>query len=172
MKKSSHTKWKHNDIKAEALKYSTRTAFKKNNYAAYQASHKQNTIDEVCLHMKISGKRFQPMKPAILYYFSITINNTQVWKIGITNYTIEDRYYRRDVDRMENITIWNFKLGSEALYQESLIKKLYKKYLYIGETPFTDGTKTTECFYCDIMDIEIDNGIMFRECDFNGEPIE
>ena len=137
-------------LEAEALKYTTKTEFKKGSYGAYQAACRRGIIDDIGGHMVPDIHSFQPMKPAILYYFKID----NVWKIGVTNYTLKDRYYKRDRARMSNIIEWEFKLGAEALSHEQSILKMYSAYKYTGPTPFTDGTSTTECFTCDIYNLE------------------
>lgn len=134
------------EIRIEALKYTTKTAFKRGHYGMYQAACRQGIIDKVGSHMELDIHSFNPMKPAILYYFKIQ----NVWKIGITNYTLKDRYYKRDRDLMSAIRIWEFELGSDAYQHEQTILKLNKEYQYTGDTPFTDGTGSTECFMCDI----------------------
>ena len=140
------------ELRLEALKYNTRTEFKRGNYGMYQSACRKGIIDDIGSHMQLNIRSFQPMKPAILYYFKIM----DVWKIGITNYTLEDRYYKRDRDKMSEIKTWNYELGADALSAEKHIKEMYKEYLYKGPTPFTDGTGTTECFIIDIMHKEIE----------------
>ena len=147
------------ELKTAALIYKTKTEFKRGDYGKYQAACRKGIIDEIGSHMQLDQHSFNPMKPAILYYFKID----SIWKIGVTNYTIEDRYYKRDRDRMSNILIWKFDLGAEAYQCEQTILKLNKEYKYIGETPFTDGTKATECFTIDILE---------KEVDASGEAIE
>tara|TARA_Y100000034_G_scaffold136985_1_gene217997 strand:- start:3946 stop:5565 length:1620 start_codon:yes stop_codon:yes gene_type:complete len=50
-------KWTKEKIIAEAKKYDTRSNFKKNNAAAYQAARRLGILDIVCSHMKIKLKR-------------------------------------------------------------------------------------------------------------------
>ena len=110
------------------------------------ANHLKGTTCPSC-----ANYGFNPRIPAILYYFKIE----DVWKIGVTNNTLKRRYLKRDRDRMTDIKVVRFKLGSEAYQQEQEIIKLNKTFLYTGPTPFTDGTRTTECFTKDIIQIEI-----------------
>ncbi len=155
-----------NELILEAKKYLFRGEFKKQSYGAYQSAYRKNILDEICTHMKISNNRFNLLKPSILYYFKID----NVWKIGITNYTLEDRYYKRDRDKMKNIMIWKYQTGAEAKMIETEVLKNFKQYQYNGQTPFTDGTQSTECFTHDIYNIDV--GISWRMCDKNGNPME
>jgi hypothetical protein len=134
------------EIAAEALKYTTKTSFKRGHYGMYQAACRKGIINDVGAHMELDLSSFNPMKPAILYYFKIK----DVWKIGITNYTLQDRYYKRDRDQMTDITVWEFELGATTYAHEQTIIELNKEFKYVGDTPFTDGTGITECFTCNI----------------------
>ena len=84
--------------------------------------------------------------PAILYYFKIC----NVWKVGVTNKTINTRYNSRDCENITDIITWEFSTGAEAYKYEQLILKSNSAFRYNGVTPFTDGTLTTECFTEDI----------------------
>jgi len=59
------------EIAAEALKYLTKTAFKRGHYGMYQAACRKGIINDVGAHMELDLHSFNPMKPAILYYFRI-----------------------------------------------------------------------------------------------------
>lgn len=149
-------KWTREEVQEKALKYKTRTEFKRGDYGAYQSACREGIIDEVGSHMVLSNNSFQPMKPALLYYFSIETNDTKVWKVGVTNYTLEDRYYKRDRDLMDNIQTWEYPLGLDALNREKEIIEMFKEFKYEGSTPFTDGTSITECFSKNILDLRIE----------------
>ena len=47
-------RWTDEMVRKEALKYNTRTEFKKNS-SAYNVAYNRNTLDEVCKHMKCPG---------------------------------------------------------------------------------------------------------------------
>ena len=169
MKAPKCVKYTYEELLNEALKYNTKSEFKRNSYGLYQAACRHPRFEEMGLHM-IDASRFSMFKPSILYYFGISFENTFVWKIGITNYSIEDRYYRRDINRMENILEIPFNSGAEAYNAEQTIMKLYKDFKYIGKTPFTDGTGITECFKQDISKEEF--FISLRSMDTEGNPKE
>lgn len=149
MEKPKCIKYTLEELTNEALKYKTKSEFKRESYGMYQASCKHPEFDNFTSHMEEASK-FSMLKPSILYYFKIMLDNNPIWKIGITNYSVEDRYYRRDIDRMEDIIEIPFSTGAEAYNAEQAIMKTYKNFKYSGPTPFTDGTSTTECFKVDI----------------------
>lgn len=144
------------ELQAIAMEYTTKGMFKDKAYGAYQSACRKGIIDDITSHMYAVPAGFKPMLPATLYYFKITTTEgVDIWKIGITNYSVNERYYPRDLVRVSDIQTWNFDLGLQAYDYERALCKLYKEYKYTGETPFSDGTKTTECFSVDIMQIEI-----------------
>lgn len=55
---------------------------------------------------------------------------------------------------MKGIRTWEFSTGKAARDYERFILDQFKQYKYLGETPFTDGTGTTECFNCDIFKVK------------------
>ena len=98
---------------------------------------------------------FDRCKPAILYFGSIL----GVYKLGVTNRTVRERYNALDYSKFTNILTWEFETGYEAHEREQYLLEYYKQYAYTGPTPFTDGTKTTECFTEDIYKLwEKENG--------------
>lgn len=142
-------KYTHEQLAEEAIKYNTKSDFKRSSYGHYQAACRHKQFEEITSHME-NASRFSMLKPSILYYFKIWFNGIPIWKIGVTNYSVEDRYYRRDIDRMEDILEIKFSTGAEAYNAEQTILKTYKDFKYSGTTPFTDGTSITECFNIDI----------------------
>lgn len=161
-------KYTYEQLAEEALKYTTKSDFKRGSYGPYQAACKHEQFEEMTCHMKDASK-FSMLKPSILYYFKILFKNKFIWKIGVTNYSVEDRYYRRDINRMEDIMEIPFTSGAEAYNAEQTIIKLYKDFKYSGPTPFTDGTGTTECFKVDINKENFFIGL--RDCTPDGKPL-
>jgi len=98
--------------------------------------------------------RFKLDAPSILYYFKITFENKILYKIGITNRTITQRYNSYDRSRIKVISETYFELGQLALNEEKMIKNEFKHLLYHGDTPFTDGTGTTEVFTVDVLGLD------------------
>lgn len=97
---------------------------------------------------KCGKKRFNPLKPAILYY--ISINNGEAYKIGITNRTIKDRFNGEKAEikvLMEEYYI----SGAESLIKEKEIIEKYKEFRYSGKKLLNCGH--TEMFYKNILNI-------------------
>lgn len=95
---------------------------------------------------------FDKNAPAILYYFKIK----NVWKIGITNRTVEERH-KQDMENISNIMTWRFDKGSDAMKYEKDILEKNKEYAYVGPTPFIGNTGITECFAIDIYKLHMRN---------------
>lgn len=87
-------------------------------------------------------------KPAILYYLSI--NNGQAYKIGITNRSIEERFYISDLQQITTLLTIPFTLGKDAYKAEQKILSNYKQYKYNGEPLLSSGN--TELFAIDIKE--------------------
>ena len=100
---------------------------------------------------KCTKTGFNSGKPAYLYSFQIG----EVYKIGITNRTVKDRYNSVDYGNISNIQELLFEDGASAQLLEQQLKISNKEFKYSGPTPFTDGTGITECFIkqIDILDI-------------------
>ena len=60
--------WNKENCHKEALKYKNRTEFYKNSSSAYYSSHKNNWIDEICIHMIKIGNKYKRL--IYLYKFS------------------------------------------------------------------------------------------------------
>ena len=72
-----------------------------------------------CLNCCDTG--FKLTKPAILYYLRVTNPfGNPVYKIGITNKTVAERF-RRDLDKITILKIEDFKMGSGAFIKEKNI---------------------------------------------------
>ena len=89
---------------------------------------------------------FDPAAPAILYLIKVG----DLYKVGITNRTIEDRYAMEGVeyDIIEEIY---FDIGSEAMEFETDLKQDYADYLYDGP-PIFRNTMNTEIFTINILE--------------------
>lgn len=92
---------------------------------------------------------FDITKPAILYYLKVIFNNIKVYKIGITNRTVNDRYNNIDLDKMTTIYQWSFSLGKVAREKEQEIIKKFSTKLYVGDPLLQSGN--TELFVEDIL---------------------
>ena len=88
---------------------------------------------------------FDYNKSAILYYLSI--NNGQAFKIGITNSSVEERYYK-ELDIINILWSVEFSVGREAYNVEQSLLKRCSAYRYNGPPLLISGN--TELFNKDI----------------------
>lgn len=94
---------------------------------------------------------FDPTKAAILYYLKITIDTGKVlYKIGITNRTVNERFSLSELSRIEIIKQKEYKNGQDAYDKEQEILKRFKEYQYKGPAVLSSGN--TELFTVDVFD--------------------
>lgn len=95
-------------------------------------------------------KGFDQNKPGILYYLKITTDNNKVlYKIGITNRSVNERFELKDLKKIEIVKQFEFEIGTAALNLETEIKRKYKKYKYKGPPVLQDGN--SELFTKDVL---------------------
>ena len=95
---------------------------------------------------------FQPNKPAILYYLKITTEDNQtLYKIGITNRTVNERFNLADLQKIEIVKQKLYDNGQDALDWETKLKRIYKEYQYKGPDILSSGN--TELFTEDIIEV-------------------
>lgn len=112
---------------------------------------KENRGCSGCTEWNCSG--FNKSKSAILYYLKITTETNQVlYKVGITNRTVNERFSLIDLKKIEIIKQKEFELGLDAYVMEQSILKRYKKYKYTGPKVLDSGN--TELFTVDIREIK------------------
>lgn len=93
---------------------------------------------------------FDQNKPAILYYLKITTDKgLTLYKIGITNRSVNERFQLTDLSKIEIIKQEEFALGSDALNKETEIKRKFKEFQYKGPDVLSSGN--TELFTKDIL---------------------
>ena len=86
-------------------------------------------------------------KPAILYYLKI---NDSLYKIGITNRTVEERFYIADLEKIEVVFTCAVDKGATAADIERAIKAKFKEFKYKGSPVLTSGN--TELFTKNILE--------------------
>jgi hypothetical protein len=95
---------------------------------------------------------YSKRKPGRLYYVRFDLPGLTLWKIGITNLTVEKRFSRFKV---KPVTIWDriWDDGCIAAREELRILKggVYDQYRYTGPNVLENGN--TECFTIDIMQL-------------------
>ncbi len=96
---------------------------------------------------------FKKTEPAIAYYLRINIfNKTPIYKIGITNRTVNERWSKEDLDLISVIEVWHYEKGSDAYNFEQKILKLYESQRYKGSPLLSSGN--TELFTNDILKLD------------------
>ena len=80
---------------------------------------------------------FDQTKPGILYY--LKINGGQVYKTGITNKSVNERFGNSDLQLIEVVKTWYYEYGGDALRKEQEILKKYKEYQYKGQNILKNG---------------------------------
>lgn len=93
---------------------------------------------------------FDQTKSAILYYLKITTDKGLIlYKIGITNRSVNERFQLTDLSKIEIVKQEEFALGSDALAKETEIKRKFKEFQYKGPDVLSSGN--TELFTKDIL---------------------
>lgn len=96
---------------------------------------------------------FNTSKPGILYYLKITTDdNQELYKIGITNRSVNERFRLQDLQKIEIVKQRRYENGQDAYDKEQEILKKYKKYKYNGPDVLESGN--TELFTIDIREIK------------------
>lgn len=99
---------------------------------------------------KCAKHGFNIAKPAYLYYLKITTDTNQVlYKIGITNRTVNERFNLTDLAKIEIVKQKLYDNGQDALDWETKLKRMYKEYQYKGPDILSSGN--TELFTEDII---------------------
>ena len=95
---------------------------------------------------------FNIAKPAYLYYLKITTDTNQVlYKIGITNRTVNERFNLTDLSKIKIVKQKLYEVGQDALDWETKLKRMYKEYQYKGPDILSSGN--TELFTEDILEL-------------------
>ena len=99
---------------------------------------------------------FKPNLPGILYYIAITSDTGEIlYKIGITNLSVEKRFPVIDREKIRIVKLWRFEWGAEAAKLEKDILKEFHKFKYKGPTILISAANA-EIFTKDILNL--DNG--------------
>lgn len=140
--------WTFEKINILAKKCESRYEFEKRFKAAYISAGRQNILDDVCSHMKVAYGGFDKSKKAILYYIKITDGERTLYKVGITNYSVEERF-KKESRKIEIVRTISFENGIDAKNKEKNILNIYKNFLYKGRQILKSGN--TEIFNFDVL---------------------
>ena len=104
---------------------------------------------------KCAKSGFNPEKPAIVYYLRVSRDGEPpLYKIGITNRTVRQRYYY-ETRGITVLRTWEYLLGSLALDHEHRVLKAHKKHRYKGRRVF-NHIGNTELFTKDVLGLDDD----------------
>lgn len=105
-----------------------------------------------CPGCALSG--FDQTKPGLLYYIAVTTNDgDMLYKIGITNLSIERRFPAIDRARIRVVKIWRFVVGRNAAERETVILNQFAGDRYYGPNILV-GAGNTELFTCDVLGLD------------------
>jgi hypothetical protein len=90
---------------------------------------------------------FQKAKPGLLYYLKLKDHN--LWKIGITNRSVELRFTVEDLTKVEILWVRLYESGQECYETEQRILQEFKHLRYVGPDILTSGN--TELFTEDVV---------------------
>ena len=91
---------------------------------------------------------FKYGQPGFLYLIEVYFQHSRLYKIGITNQSVERRYKQEDAD-YKIISLFRSDMGRNVANAEKSLLKEFSRYKYDGESPFRT-TKTREIFTQDI----------------------
>ena len=104
-----------------------------------------------CPACNVGRGGFDITQPAILYYLRITSGAECLYKIGVTNRTIKDRF-PEDFKKITVINERQYKSGKLALRREKEFLVKHKKWKYRGLAVLRDGN--TELFTKDVLGLD------------------
>ena len=95
---------------------------------------------------------FRVNKPAILYYIKVFTTSGYLYKVGITNRTIVERFHKYEQPLITILKSSKYLSGSEALLKEQMILSKFKEFKYLGPPVLSSGN--TELFTKDILNFD------------------
>lgn len=97
---------------------------------------------------------FDPDLPAMVYYIRIEADEGALYKIGITNLNVWERYpYSSDQARITVVREWSYELGAEAAAHERRILQEQRDFRYFGPSVL-NGVGVTEVFTHDVLGLD------------------
>jgi hypothetical protein len=96
---------------------------------------------------------FDPNEPGILYYVKVDTFNQTLYKIGITNRSVMERFPGGDRDKITVLDTWHFDSGSDAYELEQDLLRRYLDDRYRGESILVYGGDS-ELFVRDVLRLD------------------
>ena len=120
-----------------------------------QASNHVKGNQSGCPDCAESG--FNPSLPGLLYYIAITTDDDQtLYKIGITNLSVEKRFPAADRARIRIVKSWHFGSGKKASDLEREILIEFEQFKYRGPKVLV-GAGNEELFSEDVLNLDKGN---------------
>lgn len=117
-------------------------------HGAFKQTPSNHLVGQGCPGCATYGFDFS--KPGILYYLKITTDDEQVlYKIGITNNSVNERFSLTELSKIEIIKQKLYGNGQDAYDWEQKLLKMYKQYQYTGLNILVSGN--TELFTEDVI---------------------
>ncbi len=99
---------------------------------------------------------FNPNKSAILYYIKDLVS--ELYKVGVTNRTVEDRFSRKDKDKdFLILKTWSFNIGRDAKNREQTILEEFQEFRVNNENYRDNQGGFTEFFSKDILNLDTED---------------
>jgi len=120
---------------------------------------------------------FNPSEPGMLYYIAVaTDDGDTLYKIGITNLSVERRFPRPDLARIRIVKTWRFAVGRIAAEREVEILSQFARDRYYGPDLLVSAGNT-ELFTRDVLrldksDHERDESVVDAEGKLSCRPIQ
>lgn len=103
-----------------------------------------------CPSCAVTG--FKTTLPGTLYYLKITTDHGELYKIGITNLSVEQRFKVSDKKLITVLSETVYENGQDAYDEEQRILKKFKDFKYVGPDVLSSGN--TELFTIDVSSIK------------------
>lgn len=100
----------------------------------------------------VTGGGFNISLPGICYLMKFNVGNQLIYKVGITNRTVQQRYCSSEFKHCIETQIKAFNVGKEAHNMEQTLLKKYKQHKYKGEPILKSGN--TELLIGPIKELE------------------
>ena len=96
---------------------------------------------------------FDPTSPGTLYYLRVQAENGDtLYKIGITNLTVQQRFTALDLSKIHVLSITTYEIGANAYAEEQRIMTQFKEFKYKGQNVLSSGN--TELFIKDVLGVD------------------
>jgi hypothetical protein len=97
---------------------------------------------------------FKPSLPGLLYYLAVTTDEgDRIYKIGITNLSVQRRFCSQDLARIRIIKLWRFDVGRLAAIREAEILSQFAGYRYYGPVILV-SSGNSELFTRDVLSLD------------------